>query len=226
VADTARTAAEVDAVACRLGEAGGYAVSHILDVCDPRSVEEAHAWAPEALGGPVNVLVNNAGVYLPNRFFDYGIEQWSTSFDVNVIGAVRMCQAFVPAMLASDFGRVINIASTAGKYGSANQSAYNASKHALVGLTKCLALETASFAVRVNAVCPGFVDTEFLIGSSLQQILGTDEEGVRNMVEQRTPIGRPIMAREVAALTVYLAARESDGMTGAALTLAGGLILV
>jgi NAD(P)-dependent dehydrogenase (short-subunit alcohol dehydrogenase family) len=226
VAVTARTTSEIKSVASIITEEGGRAVSHRLDVSTQTSVDEVKDWAANALGGPINTLVNNAGVYTPNRFLDYTIDQWHDTLEVNVIGAVRMCQAFLPEMLDEPFGRIINIASTAGKYGSLNQSAYNTSKHALVGLTRCLALETAATGVRVNAICPGFVDTDLLLGSSLPDLLGTDEQGVMKMIEQRTPIGRPITTEEVAALTVYLASPAADGMTGIALTLAGGLILI
>ena len=230
VAVVARTESEVEAVASAVNSgAGGVgrAVWHRLDVSDQASVDEVQHWAPDALGGSVNVLVNNAGVYTPNKFLDYSIGEWRDMFEVNVVGAVRMCRAFLPSMVKEGSGRIINMASTAGKWGSMNQSAYNTSKHALVGLTKCLALETAASGVRVNAVCPGFVDTPLLIGSeSFQKILTTDELGVRAMIQQRTPIGRTITVGEVAALTVYLASPGADGMTGIAVTLAGGLILV
>ena len=137
-----------------------------------------------------------------------------------------MTNAFLPKMIEAGDGKIINMSSTAGKYGSMNQSAYNASKHALVGITRCLALETAAQGIRVNAICPGFVDTDLLTNSTLSEILGTDEDGIRSMIDQRTPIGRAVSVSEVAALAVYLASKGGDAMTGIAITLAGGLILI
>lgn len=226
VALVARSAGEVEKVAADLSAKGGRAVAHTGDVTDDASVAALVPWVNDELGGHANVVVNNAGIYIPNPFLDYSIEDWTRTFDANVLGTVRVTRAFLPAMLEAGSGRIINIASTAGKYGSMNQAAYNASKHAVVGITKCLALETAAKGVRVNAVCPGFVDTPLLIDSPLQGILGLDEQGIRNMIDQRTPIGRAISPAEVAALTAYLASPEADGMTGAAVTLAGGLVLV
>jgi len=222
----ARTTSEIDSLAETINSNGGRAFARSLDVTDADQVAEIESWASDVLNGPVNVLINNAGIYIPNRFMDYSALEWEHIFDVNVFGAVRMTNAFLPKMIEVGDGKIINMASTAGKYGSMNQSAYNASKHALVGITRCLALETAAQGIRVNAICPGFVDTDLLTASALGEILGTDEAGIRSMIDQRTPIGRAVTVSEVAALAVYLASAGGDAMTGIALTLAGGLILI
>lgn len=226
VALLARTYSEVVSIASKIVDAGGKAFARSLDVTDAKQVQNIHGWASDVMGGPINVLVNNAGIYIPNPFMDYTMKQWEQIFDVNVFGAVRMTNAFLPDMVTAGSGKIINISSTAGKYGSINQSAYNASKHALVGLTRCLALETAGQGIRVNAICPGFVDTDLLIHSALPEILGLDDDGIRNMIDERTPIGRAVTVSEVAALAVYLASPGGDAMTGIALTLAGRLILI
>ena len=227
VALSARTASEVEEAAEQIRDAGGTAMAHIVDVRDDDSVAALAEWAPDALGGTVNILVNNAGVYLPNRFLDYSLEEWTTSLDVNVMGSVRLLRAFAPPMLEAGYGRVINIASTAGKYGSLNQSAYNASKHALVGITKCLALEYAAHGIRVNAICPGFVRTDLIPESRFAEVAGgLDPKAVDRLLRDRTPIGRLIEPEEVAALAVYLASPAADAMTGMGSTLAGGLVLV
>lgn len=197
-----------------------------MDVNDDSSVTALAQRAPVALGGPVDVLVNNAGRYLPRRFLDYSVQEWAAILDTNLLGAVRVTQAFLPVMLENQAGRIINVASTAGKYGTAGQSAYNASKHAILGLTRSLALEVAAQGVRVNAICPGWVDTEMLRPEILSPVLGVAPEDVPETLAHRVPIGRLIRPDEVAALAVYLAAPESDGVTGVGLTLAGGMVLI
>jgi NAD(P)-dependent dehydrogenase (short-subunit alcohol dehydrogenase family) len=227
VALVARTGSEIESAAANIREAGGVAAAFTADVGDDAAVAALADAVPGALGGAVDIVVNNAGVYIPNKFHDYEIDQFSHTMNVNVLGPVRVTQAFIPGMIAAQRGRIINIASTAGKYGSMNQSAYNASKHALVGLTKCLALEYAAQGIRANAICPGFVRTDLIPESRFGEVAGgLDNEAVEAMMRSRTPIGRLVEPEEVAALAVYLASPASDAMTGMGLTLAGGLILV
>jgi meso-butanediol dehydrogenase / (S,S)-butanediol dehydrogenase / diacetyl reductase len=222
----ARSTDQTEAVAREISTAGGLAIAMTVDVTDDASVSTLAQRAPAALGGPADVLVNNAGRYLPRRFLDYSAQEWAAIMDANLLGAVRVTQAFLPEMLAKKAGRIINIASTAGKYGTAGQSAYNASKHAILGLTRSLALEVAAQGVRVNAICPGWVDTELLQPELLSPVLGVPAADVPETLARRAPIGRLIRPEEVAALAVYLAAPESDGVTGVGLTLAGGMVLI
>ena len=222
----ARSAGQTDAVAREICSAGGMAIAMTVDVTDDASVSALARGAPAALGGPADVLVNNAGRYLPRRFVDYSVQDWAAIMDANLLGTVRATQAFLPEMLEQKAGRIINIASTAGKYGTAGQSAYNASKHAILGLTRSLALEVAAQGVRVNAICPGWVDTELLQPELLSPVLGVPPAQVPETLARRAPIGRLIRPEEVAALAVYLAAPESDGVTGVGLTLAGGMVLI
>ena len=176
----------------------------------------------------MDVLVNNAGITKIAKFSDYEVEDFQRVMDVNFMGLVRITKAFLPVMLESRKGRVINIASTAGKYGSMYQSAYNSSKHAVVGLTKCLGLETAKSGVTVNAICPGFVDTPLIENQRpyFARAAGIPEDAAESMLLQRVPMGRFVEPEEVAHLAVYLASGESAAMTGQALTISGGLILV
>lgn len=207
---------------------GGRALAVACDITDDAQVDDLVQRTQGAFGD-VGALVNNAGAYMPGRFLDYDLEDFRRIMDVNWLGTVRVTRAFLPGMLAREHGRIINIASTAGKYGSLFQSPYNSSKHAVVGLTRCLALETAKQGVRVNAICPGFVETDMITGDAvtgLSAILGIDEEDVVPAVLQRVPIGRMLQPEEVAELAVYLASPPADAMTGQALTLSGGLILV
>jgi NAD(P)-dependent dehydrogenase (short-subunit alcohol dehydrogenase family) len=209
-------------------DAGGSGMAVAADVVDDHEFAALRDRAIEELG-TVDVLVNNAGRYAPGRFVNQSLDDWKAVFDVNVFGVVRLLHAFLPAMLDAGSGRIVNIASTAGKYGSWFQSPYNASKHAVVGLTRCLALETAAAGVTVNAICPGFVGTEMIGGHALDVIaaeMGCDREEAEARLLARVPIGRYITPEEVAELAVYVASDAAAGMTGSAVTLAGGLVLV
>jgi meso-butanediol dehydrogenase/(S,S)-butanediol dehydrogenase/diacetyl reductase len=129
---------------------------------------------------------------------------------VNVYGAFHVLQRVLRHMQEPRSGKVVNIASTAGKWGSMNQSAYNASKHAVVGLTRCAALEMGAHGINVNAICPGFVQTDMLESFRAHGDL----------------LGVSLQPREIADLAVYLGSAESDGMTGQTLLLDGGMLMV
>jgi len=223
-----RTGDGLDAVAAEARSAGAEAV--VVARADVRDEGQLQAFANEAQAslGPVDVLVNNAGIHRPGRFLEYELAEWERFLDINVLGVVRAVRVFLPGMLERSCGRIINIASTAGKYGSLYQSPYNTSKHAVVGLTRCLALETAQAGVRVNAICPGFVDTDLVAnaGDTLAGILGVEPEQALENLVSRVPIGRMVQPDEVAELAVYLATPSADAMTGQALTISGGMVLV
>lgn len=223
---SARTETEIAETVSRIRDSGGSATGLVADVSDDDSVEVLSQRTPEVLGGPVDILVSNAGIYRARRFPEYSMEDWQRMLSVNVLGAVRVIRAFLPAMVDRGAGRVLIVASTAGKWGSLYQSAYNVSKHALIGLTRCLALETASTGVRVNAVCPGWVDTGLIDTEELAAAYQIPEDAVRATLLGRVPIGRMITPGEVAALAVYLASPAADAMTGQSITLAGGMLLI
>lgn len=227
VALSARSEEALEETASTINSGGGRALAVPADVTEDADVANLRSRIERELG-QVDVLVNNAGSYLPRRFLDYTMEEWEQTIGVNLLGTVRVTREFLPGMLERGRGRIVNVASTAGKYGSLFQSAYNASKHGVVGLTRCLALETAKTAVRVNAICPGFVETEMIDGAKphFAEILGQSLEQTEQTLLSRVPIGRFLQPTEVAHLAVYLGSDESDGMTGQALTISGGLILV
>lgn len=223
----AATRAEALAETRALTEAlGGRVFVHGADLGDPA---QARAMVEAAIGalGNLDVLVNNAGVYKAARFVDYTPEDFERVMRVNVQGPFHTMQSALRHMQAQGRGKVVNIASTAGKWGSMNQSAYNASKHALVGLTRCAGLEMAASGVQVNAICPGFVQTDMI--EDFRQhaaILGVPFEKVIEGAVARVPQRRMLQPVEVANLAVYLASAESDGMTGQTLLLDGGMLMV
>ena len=183
--------------------------------------------AAEAALGGFDVLVNNAGVYHAARLVDTTPDDFDRVMKVNVYGAFHVLQAALRRMQARGRGKVINVASAAGKWGSMNQSAYNASKHALVGLTRCAALEMAAHGIQVNAICPGGVQTDMADESRVHaDILGLSFEQVQQAALARIPQRRFLQPGEIAQLAVYLAAAESDGMTGQSLLLDGGMLMV
>lgn len=223
----ARSQAELQDVVDAIEAVGGRAVAVPTDITDDAAVDALVGRATEAFG-EIDVLVNNAGVHVAGRFEDLPLDAWQRAVEVNVYGTVRVTKAFLDGMLEREHGRVINVASTAGKYGSLFQSPYNATKHAVVGLTRCLALETAQRGIRVNAICPGFVQTDLIDDAAEEfgELLGMAAEDVPGALLQRVPIRRFLEPEEIAELAVYLASPGADGMTGQALTLSGGLILV
>lgn len=227
VAVSARSEAEIDAVAAEITEQGGRAIAVRGDITSDADIVTLHERVEDEFG-PCDVLVNNAGRYGANRFLDYSMDEFAEIVNVNVLGTVRVTRTFLPGMLERGRGKILNIASTAGKYGSLFQSAYNTSKHGVVGLTRCLALETAKSGIRVNAICPGFVETEMVDAArpKFAEMLGLDLEQTEQALLSRVPIGRFLEPEEIAHLAVYLGSDESDGVTGQAYTISGGLILV
>jgi NAD(P)-dependent dehydrogenase (short-subunit alcohol dehydrogenase family) len=204
------------------GDAGGFAVA---DVTDPKSVEQAMARAAEARG-PVSILVANAGNAETAPFAKSSPDLFRRMFEVNTLGTVHSIQAVLGGMVARGFGRIVVMASTAGLKGYGYASAYTVAKHAVVGLVRALAAETVRTGVTVNAVCPGYTDTD-LIDVSLQRIIETTgrsrDEALAGMLKG-TPLGRLIKPEEVAATVLYLCLPEAAAVTGTALPIAGGEI--
>ena len=199
---------------------------HPADV-SRRDEVDAMVGAAIAALGTIDVLVNNAGVYKAARLVDITPEDFDRVMQVNVYGAFHVMQLVLRHMQGGRRGKVVNIASTAGKWGSMNQSAYNASKHALVGLTRCAALEMAAHGIQVNAICPGFVQTDMLDEFRAHaDILGVPFEKVIEGALARVPIRRALQPEEIAQLAVYLGSAESDAMTGQSLLLDGGMLMV
>lgn len=214
-----RTAARLQAAADALNGAH----VQIVDVTNPDAVHSA-VRAAAATRGPVQLLVNNAGGVASAPFEKTSLEAWRQALDLNLMGAVHCTQAVLSEMKASRWGRIVNIASTAGLVGYRYVSAYVAAKHAVVGFTKALALELAESGITVNAVCPGYTDTE-VIAAAVKTISKTTSRSAEDALATFTatnPQGRLVRPDEVAAAVLWLASEEAGAVNGIALPIAGG----
>ena len=205
-----RDAAALAAAEASLGDA---AVTAALDVADPAAVDRAAREALAALGS-IDVLVCSAGITGPNKaVWDYPVDDWKKVFDVNVHGLFYCNRAVVPAMRERNYGRIVNIASVAGKEGNPNASAYSASKAAVIGLTKSLGKELAQTNVRVNCVTPAAVRTAIFDQMTQQHI---------DFMLSKIPLGRFGTVDEIAAMVCWLASEDCSFSTGAVFDLSGG----
>ena len=218
----------------RLGEvaeaiATQYGVAVQAGACDVTDGDAVRAMVTGAEAvAPLDILVNNAGIHIPNRFVDYSFDEFRAVIESNVYSVFHVTQAVLPAMMARLRGRMINLASTAGKWGSRNQSAYNASKHAVVGITRCLGLEMAPHNILVNAICPWVVDTDMATGfmDHHAAIAGVSAADFAARMNASVPLGRMIEPREVAGLAVYLASDEASYINGQAWAVDGGYTMI
>ncbi|MGE6744157.1 SDR family NAD(P)-dependent oxidoreductase [Allorhizobium pseudoryzae] len=204
----------------------GLVHAHRLDVVDETSTKAFFEWA-FTRDVPPSILVNNAGVGGGGRTLSLPGSTWNELMDCNLHGLYRCCVEFLARLSAAGkgWGRIINIASTGGKQGIAFGAAYSASKHGVVGLTKALGLEYAKSGITVNAVCPGFVETELAAGTRQRYASahGFTLDEARAHIEGRVPIGRYIEVNEVANAVLFFAGQEANGVTAQTLNVCGGL---
>ena len=226
VAVAARTRAEVEKVAAEIGAAGGRAAALTIDVADPESVRAAFAQAREALGG-IDILVSGAGVAPTAPLARTSDAVWRQVLETNLSGVFYCLREALPEMTARGWGRVVNLASIAGKTGYPYIGAYAASKHGVLGLTKCAALEVATTGVTVNAVCPGYVDTPMLEAgvARIVEKTGLTQEEARRRLADMSPQKRLYTAEEVSALVLFLCGETAGGINGQALSVDGGTVV-
>ena len=177
--------------------------------------------------GRLDILVNNAGIQFVSPIVDFPDEKWNDIIAINLSASFHSIKHALPIMRRQQFGRIINIASTHGLVASAQKAAYVAAKHGIIGLTKVIALETATENITCNAVCPGWVMTP-LVEKQIRQAMARDnttyEEATKNLVGQKMPSQRCADAEEVASACMWLALPGTKSTTGMALTIDGGWV--
>jgi 3-hydroxybutyrate dehydrogenase len=199
----------------------------VADVVESAAVKAAFDQARSQFG-PLGILVNNAGQAVSERFDRLDEEGWNRMLAVNLTGTFHCIQAALPDMLAAKWGRVVNVASTAGLKGYAYVSAYCAAKHGVVGLTRSLALEVARKGVTVNAVCPGYTETD-LIREALDNIMaktGMTLDEARAKLAESNPQGRLVQPDEVADAVAWLCRPEAAAVNGQSIPVDGGEVMV
>jgi NAD(P)-dependent dehydrogenase (short-subunit alcohol dehydrogenase family) len=220
-----RASAQLSAV--RETIAGTTQIVGDFDITQPAKVAAGIA-AARAAFGTIDILVNNAGAVSSAPFLQTDLASWNQTLSTNLTGTFLVTQAVLEGMLKSGYGRIINIASTAGLIGYRYVSAYVAAKHAVIGLTRSLALEYAKSGVTVNAVCPGYTDTP-LIAAALQTIVartGKSPESARANLVAANPQGRLVKPEEVADAVLWLASEAAAAINGQTIAVAGGEVMV
>jgi 3-hydroxybutyrate dehydrogenase len=223
----ARSLDQIEAVANEIRASGANAAAIACDVADAASVQRMFSQIRDQFGRGPDILVNNAGIAESATVDKTSDELWQRHIGVNLSGTFFCTRAVVPQMMASGWGRIINIASIAGKTGAPYIAAYSASKHGVLGLTRSVALEVALKGVTVNAICPGYVDTE-MTSRGIENITaktGKNADDALAALKRMSPQNRLVTSEEVAALALLLASEDGRGINGQAINVDGGTVL-
>lgn len=220
-----RTQASLQDAALSLS-AYGDVQSVVMDVSHLESVAIGFAQARAGFG-EIDILINNAGQASSAPFLKTSEDQWQTLIGVNLSGTFFCTQQALPAMVERGWGRIVNVASTAGLKGYAYVAAYCAAKHGVIGLTRALALEVANKGVTVNAVCPGYTETDIVKQAitNIMQKTGRSEEQARAELASTNPQKRLIQPQEVADAVLWLCQASSQSQTGQSIAIAGGEVM-
>lgn len=226
VAISGRTRERLQRVAAQIQGLGHESLDIVCDVSDPASVAALFPKVQERWG-KLDILVNNAGESHSELLSRLSLETWQRTLAINLTGTFLCSQEALRLMLPRRSGRIINIASLAAKIGLRYGGAYTAAKHGVLGLTRAMALETATSGVTVNALCPGWVETEMAqkaVDAITAKTKMSAEEARRYLAEE-SPQRRIIEPEEIAFVTVWLAGDEARGITGQAINICGGQVM-
>jgi NAD(P)-dependent dehydrogenase (short-subunit alcohol dehydrogenase family) len=223
---TGRTAAALEQVAAEIRAAGAEVLACPCDVTDKPQVKNLQRDIEKHFGA-VQILVNNVGIAPAAGFLEMPDNLWDDVMRVNVSATYNCCKTFLSAMVTARWGRIVNIASTVARVAYPGISAYATSKHAILGLTRSLAIETARSGVTVNAVCPGYVNTELTRENArrLAEKRGQSLDQALAMLAASCPQRRLIEPEEVAYVTLMLASDRARGITGQAIQVDGGAVM-
>lgn len=224
----ARTAAQVESVAQEItSQFPVKALALACDVSDVSSVEEMFQQTQKSFGRSPDILVNNAGIAESAPITKTDDALWQKHLAINLSGSFYCTRAALPSMIDRGWGRIINIASIAGKTGAPYIAAYSASKHGMLGLTRSTALEVAAKGITANAICPGYVDTEMTTRGveNITRKTGRSADEAMAAIRKMSPQNRLVTSEEVAALALLLASEEGFAINGQAINVDGGSVL-
>jgi NAD(P)-dependent dehydrogenase (short-subunit alcohol dehydrogenase family) len=196
------------------------------DMSSEADVEKCFAAAAEKLG-PVNILINNAGIGKSAPFHRMDTEFWNQTIGLNLTGTYLCTKQVYGTMREAGYGRIVNISSTVGLRGYPYIAAYCASKHGVIGLTRTLALEAVKTGITVNAICPGYTDTD-LVSDAVDSIVGKtgrDRDEIQSEIDNMSPMGRMVAPEEVAETVAWICLPSSASITGQAIVVAGGAVM-